>query len=77
MLTKLNHLLKNIYIFYFIYKNEIINILLIILELINLSISIVPILDIEKSSIVLNVGNEIEIHSKSGFPQISLKKNRE
>lgn len=46
----------------------------IILELINLSISLVPIWDIGNSSIVLNPGDEITIHYKKEYPAINLTK---
>lgn len=47
---------------------------LIIIELINLSISLVPIWNIEKSSIVLTKEDEITIFSKEENPKITLKK---
>ena len=46
----------------------------ILLELLNLSFSLVPIWDIENSSILLDGTEEIIIYSKDNYPPITLKK---
>ena len=47
----------------------------IFIELLNLSFSLVPIWNIESSSILLDGTEEITIHSKDNYPPITLKKN--